>query len=231
MISLINILSFSFLLMAGRGLNLRPFLETFAPIYMPTLFTTHPHIADLGKPHIFIIGGDTDGVGLHRALKISKTPTFLAYQYTYHCRQLYLYPATTSSFDAIAFSLLYNKNINTLKDFVCHLVEAAPRLEKGIAGKAAGKAWKYIRQIGVHVYLIGNVISGKTRKSSRYTNQTQLATIGLNHALTGTTASKLQTLSTWLVWMFTLLSSIIGFQTNSLSWGAGADEFLLVRQE
>lgn len=221
MISLFNILSFSFLRLAGRGLNLRPFLETIAPIYMPTLNTTHPRIADLGKPHIFIIGGDTDGIGVCKAPKVSKTQTVRAYQYTYRYLQpnLYLAPASGSKSNAIACSLY--KNFDTLKDFFYHFEEATPRLVKGITDKAARRAWRYIRQTGVHVYLIVNVISGKTRKSSRYTDHGQVATTRLNRVMTDTDALKLHNLTTWLVWMFTLLISIIGFQTNSLSWRAG----------
>lgn len=178
---------------------------------MPTLITTHPRTADLGKPHIFIIGGDTSGLGYNKALKVSKTQRVRAYQYIY---QPPAHPVSVagSQSNAIAFAL--DKSLETVIDFVYHLVEAAPRLAKGIATLGVRKTWKYIRQTGVHVYLIANAISGKTQRSSRDSDHSQTTAIGINHNVTDADTLKLHNLTTGLVWMFILLSSIIGFQTK-----------------
>jgi hypothetical protein len=178
------------------------------------LITTHPRTADLGKPHIFIIGGDTSGLGFSKALKVSKTRTVQAYPYTDRYQQSAVYPAPVSGLKSNAIACSLYKSFDILKDSVYHLVEATPRLVRSIAGKITCKAYKYIRQTGVHVYLIRNAINGKTRKSPRYTDHHQAAAIGLNHVMTDTDALKLHNPAASLVWMFTLLRSTIGFQTK-----------------
>lgn len=177
---------------------------------MPTLNTTHPRNADQGKPQVFRIGGDTAGV-------LSKTQTVRVDPYTYRYHQPLLYPSPTSHSESNAIASALNKK----KDFFYHVVEATPRLPKAIASKTS----KYIRQLGVNVYLIGNAISGKTRKSSRYIDNGPMAIIGLNPALTDAGVLKLHNSTTGLVWMFTRLVSTIGFQIKLFVWRAGLSSF------
>jgi hypothetical protein len=152
--------SFLFLfVIAGRGLNLRPFLETFAPIYMPTLITTHPRTADLGKPCTVIIGGETSGLEVHNE---SKGPEKQSIRTPYGLYSLSsrLYPGPLSNTIASSFY----RYIERQQRFAGHSEEATPRLMPGIVHKAFRNTLKYIGQKVVNVYLIDNVISGKTPK-------------------------------------------------------------------
>ena len=177
---------------------------------MSTPITTHPRTEDQGKPRIFRIGGNTGGF-------LSETQTVLrGHHYTCRCRQPLLYPFPVSHplSNAIVSSLIKQN------DFFYHLVEATPRLMKAIACKT----WKYIRLKGVNLYLIGNAISGKTRKSCRYTDNGPIIITGLNPALTDASVLKLHSATTRLVWMFTHLVST-GFQTKLFVWRAGLSSF------
>lgn len=181
--------SFFFLfVIAGRGLNLRPFLETFAPIYMPLLITTHPRTADLGKPRIVMIGGGAGGLAAHKEWKVSKTQN-VRDAYSQNSPPLFVYPNVVSNPIASSFYTYIGRQ----KRFLNHLVEATPRLVKGIADKAARNTWRYLRQTGVNLYMIGNVISGKTPK-----------------ILPGNTLN-LHPRSNRLVWKFTLVLPVTNF--------------------
>jgi hypothetical protein len=128
---------------------------------MPTLITTHPRIADLGKPRIVTIGGGAGGLEAHSERKVSKIRDIrVVYSPSSLLSLLYLAPASNT----IASS--FNKYYDKQKRFLHHLVEATPRLIQDIADKALCNLWKYLRQTGVNVYLIGNVISGKTQTNA-----------------------------------------------------------------
>ena len=127
---------------------------------MPTLITTHSRIADPGKPRVVMIGGGTGGLGVHNESKVSEKQN-IPVVYSQSSHRSLLYPGLQSNTTIVSSFYTY---IGKQKRSLRHLVEATPRLVQGIAGKASHNTGKYLVQKGVNVYMIGNVISGKTPK-------------------------------------------------------------------
>lgn len=170
---------------------------------MPALITTHPRTTDLGKPRIVMIGGETSGLEVHNESKVSEKQ-LIRVPYGLYSLASFLYTGRLSKTIASSFHTYIDKQ----KLLAVHLVEATPRLMQGIADKTFRNTSKYLGQKVVNIYLIGNVISGKTPK------------------FFPGKVSNLHPAGNRRVWKFTLMLSVTNF-LHKLSVRAGLASYIL----